>query len=38
MIIAVAYDPEARCEHHDERHHDGDHACGSHACGGRECH
>lgn len=27
----LAYDPDARCDHHDHEH---DHACGEHGCGG----
>ena len=30
----LAYDPEARCDHHD---HDLEHQCGEHSCGG-SCH
>ena len=29
----LAYDPDAKCDHHDH-HHDEDHACGEHGCGG----
>ena len=28
----LAYDPNAKCDHHDH-HHDEDHACGEHGCG-----
>ena len=28
----LAYDPDAKCDHHDH-HHDEDHACGEHGCG-----
>ena len=28
----LAYDPDAKCDHHGEHHH-GDHDCGSHSCG-----
>lgn len=38
---ALNYDPEARCNHHDEHHHEGhecgEHGCGEHSCGGN-CH
>ena len=30
----LAYDPDARCDHHD---HQEDHECGNHGCGGN-CH
>ena len=37
----LAYDPEAKCDHHDhhhgEEHSCGDHGCGSHNCGGHSC-
>ncbi|MBQ3496551.1 MAG: NifB/NifX family molybdenum-iron cluster-binding protein [Oscillospiraceae bacterium] len=29
----LAYDPDAKCDHHDH-HHGEDHACGEHGCGG----
>ena len=29
----LAYDPNAKCDHHDH-HHGEDHACGEHGCGG----
>ena len=32
----LAYDPNARCDHHDH-HHGADHTCGDHGCGGH-CH
>ena len=32
----LAYDPEAKCDHH-EHHHHGDHACGDHGCGNHSC-
>ena len=28
----LAYDPDAKCDHHDH-HHGEDHACGEHSCG-----
>ena len=28
----LAYDPDAKCDHHDH-HHDENHACGEHGCG-----
>ena len=28
----LAYDPDAKCDHHDH-HHDEDHTCGEHGCG-----
>ncbi len=38
----LAYDPNARCDHHGEghHHHDGEHHCGEskHGCGGNGCH
>ena len=33
----LAYDPEARCDHH-EHHHGEGHDCGSHDCGSHSCH
>lgn len=34
----LAYDPDAKCNHHSEHHHEGgscgEHGCGSHNCGG----
>ena len=33
----LAYDPEARCDHHDHHHGEG-HDCGSHDCGSHSCH
>lgn len=32
----LQYDPQARCDHHDEHHH-GEHACGDHGCGSHGC-
>ncbi len=32
----LAYDPDAKCGHHDEHHH-AEHACGEHGCGGHTC-
>ena len=32
----LAYDPNARCDHHD--HHGEGHDCGSHSCGSHSCH
>ncbi|MBP3661136.1 MAG: DNA-binding protein, partial [Oscillospiraceae bacterium] len=32
----LAYDPEARCDHHE--HHGEGHTCGSHGCGSHSCH
>jgi len=29
----LAYDPDAKCDHHDH-HHGDDHTCGEHGCGG----
>ncbi|MCI9627551.1 MAG: dinitrogenase iron-molybdenum cofactor biosynthesis protein [Clostridia bacterium] len=38
----LAYDPEAKCDHHDHHHGEGhtcgDHGCGSHNCGEHSCH
>ena len=37
----LAYDPNAKCDHHDhhgQEHTCGDHGCGSHNCGGHSCH
>ena len=31
----LAYDPNAKCDHHD--HHGEDHTCGSHGCGSHHC-
>lgn len=31
----LAFDPEARCDHHDHEH--GDHTCGEHNCGEHTC-
>ena len=33
---SLAYDPDARCDHHDH-HHGEEHACGEHGCGGHSC-
>lgn len=33
----LAYDPDAKCDHHGEHHH-GDHGCGNHGCGEHSCH
>ena len=33
----LAYDPEAKCEHHNH-HHSDDHTCGDHGCGNHSCH
>ena len=35
----LAYDPEAKCDHHgeDHHHHEAGHSCGSHGCGGGHC-
>ena len=33
----LAYDPDARCDHHDHEHGD-DHTCGEHGCGEHSCH
>ena len=33
----LAYDPNARCDHHDHDH-DGGHDCGEHGCGEHGCH
>ena len=36
----LAYDPEAKCDHHGEghhHHHEEGHACGSHGCGSGHC-
>lgn len=30
----LQYDPEAKCDHHDEHHHEEGHVCGDHGCGG----
>ena len=40
----LAYDPDAKCDHHGHDHHHGEdhncgsHGCGSHNCGGHSCH
>ena len=31
----LAYDPDAKCDHHD---HEAEHECGNHGCGGGNCH
>ena len=31
----LAYDPDAKCDHHD---HEEGHECGNHGCGGGNCH
>lgn len=33
----LAYDPEAKCDHHNH-HHSDDHTCGDHGCGNHSCH
>jgi len=33
----LAYDPDARCDHHDHHHGEG-HTCGDHGCGSHSCH
>ncbi|MBR4071694.1 MAG: NifB/NifX family molybdenum-iron cluster-binding protein [Clostridia bacterium] len=33
----LAYDPEAKCDHHDHHHGEG-HTCGDHGCGSHNCH
>lgn len=33
----LAYDPNAKCNHHDHEHGDADHTCGDHGCG-HSCH
>lgn len=33
---ALAYDPDAKCEHHDHHHGEG-HVCGNHGCGSHNC-
>ena len=41
---ALAFDPNAKCDHHEHGHSHGadhtcgEHGCGSHACGGHNCH
>ena len=32
----LAYDPNAKCDHHGDHHHE-DHQCGDHGCGGSNC-
>lgn len=32
----LAYDPNAKCEHHDHHHGEG-HVCGNHGCGSHNC-
>ena len=32
----LAYDPDAKCDHHGAHHH-GDHDCGSHDCSSHDC-
>lgn len=32
----LAYDPEARCDHHDHEH-GAEHTCGDHSCGSHNC-
>ena len=40
----LAYDPDAKCDHHEHDHHHGEghscgsQGCGSHNCGGHSCH
>ncbi len=34
----LAYDPNARCSHHDHDHHANGHHCGSGGCGSHSCH
>lgn len=35
----LAFDPNARCNHHDHDHHHGEgHSCGNHGCGSHSCH
>ncbi|MBQ3140357.1 MAG: NifB/NifX family molybdenum-iron cluster-binding protein [Clostridia bacterium] len=33
---SLAYDPDARCDHHDHHHGEG-HTCGEHGCGSHHC-
>ncbi len=33
----LAYDPNAKCDHHDHHHGEG-HTCGDHGCGSHSCH
>jgi len=34
----LAYDPDAKCDHHGHDHHHGEeHSCGSHGCGSHNC-
>ena len=33
----LAYDPDAKCDHHDHHHGEG-HTCGDHGCGSHSCH
>lgn len=33
----LAYDPNAKCDHHDHHHGEG-HTCGKHGCGEHSCH
>ena len=33
----LAYDPDAKCDHHDHHHGEG-HTCGDHGCGTHNCH
>lgn len=34
---SLAYDPKAKCDHHDH-HHGEEHNCGNHSCGEHKCH
>ena len=36
IVGVLAYDPNAKCDHHSEHHHE-DHQCGDHGCGSHNC-
>lgn len=36
IVGVLAYDPNAKCEHHDHHHGEG-HVCGNHVCGSHNC-
>ena len=33
----LGYNPNVRCDHHDNEHSDGGHNCGDHGCGSHNC-
>lgn len=38
LVGTLAYDPDARCDHHDHEHEAGEHPCHGHHCGSHSCH